>query len=255
MQKGIAGLFAAQIQKDKKTGIEPVKHPSSSPMFQVSMVERREYFEKHRCHGFNLRTVTYGDVQYSVESLLLDLEPGVAWCPDMEYFVPSVETDSSKLSKGTFRHRVCEGFDCKFCVTVPRENDFRMRVLRESQAELKRGSRICAHGVNHSSLQRAELIATIDEWKHRALDANNSAYYASLNIAALKAGKETLEEKLEKAVKELHSVLNIATLLGRAFDLGYFESRPQLLDFLTDLGRNAVSVQTHDGKSQGKRYE
>jgi hypothetical protein len=24
---------------------------------------------------------------------------------------------------------------------------------------------------------------------------------------------------------------------------------------LTDLGRNAVSVQTHDGKSQGKRYE
>lgn len=99
------------------------------------------------------------------------------------------------------------------------------------------------------------MIASIEEWKHRALDANNYAYYANLNIAAIKAGKVTLEEKLEAAVTELNSVPKVAKVLGRAFDLGYLENRPQLLAFLSDLGRNAVSVQSHGGKAQGKRYE
>jgi hypothetical protein len=33
LQTGIAGLFAAQIEKNKDKGIETVKHPSSSSMF------------------------------------------------------------------------------------------------------------------------------------------------------------------------------------------------------------------------------
>ena len=70
----------------------------------------------------------------------------------------------------------------------------------------------------------------------------NDAYHSSLSIAALKAGKMTLEDKLEDAVTKLQSVPKVANLLGKAFDLGYFESRPQLLNFLTDLGRSAISV-------------
>lgn len=154
LQKGIVGLFAAQVQKDEGKGVEPVKHPSSSPMFQVPMVERRNYFEKHRCHGFNMKSVSYGDVQHSVEPLLLDLEPGATWYPDPEYVELGAALDSSKLVKGTFRHRACQGFDCQLCPTIPRENDFRMRVLRESEAQLKRGTRICTSGVKYSVLQR-----------------------------------------------------------------------------------------------------
>jgi hypothetical protein len=40
LQTGIAGLFAAQVQKNKDMGIETVKHPSSSPMFQVPRSQR-----------------------------------------------------------------------------------------------------------------------------------------------------------------------------------------------------------------------
>jgi hypothetical protein len=70
MQTGIASIFVAQAQKNKEMGIHTVKYPSSSPIFQVPMVERREYFRKHKCHGYNLKVATYRGVQYLVGSLL-----------------------------------------------------------------------------------------------------------------------------------------------------------------------------------------
>jgi hypothetical protein len=42
----------------------------------------------------------------------------------------------------------------------------------------------------------------------------NDAYHSILSIAALKAGKVTLEDKLEDAVTKLQSVPKVANLLG-----------------------------------------
>jgi tRNA G26 N,N-dimethylase Trm1 len=94
-----------------------------------------------------------------------DLEPGVNWYADSEYVAPVLDLVSLRLHKGTFRHRACQAFDCKMCPTISLENDFRMRVLQETEAEVKRGSRVCIQGINFSYLQRSELIASIEEWK------------------------------------------------------------------------------------------
>jgi hypothetical protein len=259
-QSGLEGMWAKAKARQAQQGLPPVveQYPTANPMSRVPMVVRRSYFQSSRCHGFKAASVAYGGVSYDVAPLLLDLHPGSNWYADPHYegqpdgVGPSL---TPCLEKGTFWHKDCEKFMCRKCPTIPQETDFRKRVTREAAALIKRGSRVCEDGVNLMYLQRDELIQTAAEWKARYQDANSAAFYANLSAAALRAGKVTLEEKLNVAVREGQWLPEVAKLFKKAVEVGCFDDRPQCLNFLTDLARNALSVQTHDGKSQGKRYE
>lgn len=258
-QTGIAGMFAKAKAREAEKGNKRVEeYPSTDPMTRVPMHQRKEYFHSHRCHDLNVASVSYGGVAYDTAPLLLDLLPGAKWYSDPHYVGHANAGGASStacLSEGTFWHKDCEKFKCRMCPTIAQETDFRKRVTREATAEVKRGDRICQDGVNLAVLQKYELEETAKEWKARCHDAESAAYFSNLSAAKLRAGKVTLQEKLNAAVRENQSLPEVAKLFKRAVEVGCFDDRPSCLNFLTDLARNAVSVQTHGGKGQGKRFE
>lgn len=74
-----------------------------------------------------------------------------------------------------------------------------------------------------------------------------------LKVASLSVAKGKLVDKLHAALKE-GSLPDIAALFKRAADLGCFESKQPLLNFVTDMARNLITIQTHDGRKDGQRF-
>jgi hypothetical protein len=58
---------------------------------------------------------------------------------------------------------------------------------------------------------------------------------------------------LENALQQA-SLPDVAALFKRAADLGCFDEKEPLLNFVTDMARNLISIQTHDGRKAGQRF-
>jgi hypothetical protein len=231
--------------------------PYPSPkLTEVPSQEIAAYVVKHKCHGFFKSSVMYGDQSYDVSSLKHDLDGGALWYPDAFYETTLQREGQEPLKiEGTFRHRECMSVDCSKCSQIPQLNDFRQRVLREvaSTPSCFRGERVCQQGVRLQDLQRSELIETAAVWKERFEKANGHAYFLNITTARLQTSRGTLQEKLSQHLEE-KKLPEVAEVLRRAYDAGYFENREGLLNFILDLGKNIISVDSHGGNAQGKRY-
>jgi hypothetical protein len=144
-------------------------------------------------------------------------------------------------------------YDCTRCYSISQLRDFRERAIAESRAVLNRGKRVAVSGVRFEYMQQYELIETSRFWSKEFSAVNLRAHLLGLKVASLSFTKVKLADKLESALKE-GSLPHIAALFKRAADLGCFEEKEPLLSFVTDMAKNLITIQTHDGHKDGKRF-
>jgi hypothetical protein len=126
-------------------------------------------------------------------------------------------------------------------------------VVAEAQALVKRGERIAVLGVRLDYLQHSELLETARYWAAEFKAVVLRAHLLGLKVASLSITKGKLVDRLRSALKE-GSLPDIAALFKRAADLGCFEEKEPLLNFVTDMAKNLITIQTHEGRKDGKRF-
>ena len=199
------------------------------------------------CWGFRGPTYSYSGVSYSVRDLLNDLHVGGVW-----YLEPHVNASFSRRGQvfqinGTYRHRLCtrvdrsnEGFTdlcCSMCATIPLENDFRKRILREDRSVEKRGTRTTGAGRRIGYLSILELTQHSREMK-RKLQAEKLLHLsAKARIVQLKVKRPSLRELAREACAS-HNVIKFCHSIINAHRAGAFGGKPALWDFLSDVAQN-----------------
>ena len=89
----------------------------------------------------------YAGVSYSVKSLLNDCHVGHVWYPK-PHVVESISLDGSEVQiQSTICHKSFyrlsrlphgfQGLTCSMCATIPNEDDFKKRVVREDTSIVK----------------------------------------------------------------------------------------------------------------------
>jgi hypothetical protein len=114
-------------------------------------------------------------------------------------------------------------------------------VVAEAQALVKRGERIAVPGVRLDYLQHSELLETARYWAAEFKAVDLRAHLLGLKVASLSITKGKLVDMLWSALKE-GSLPDIAALFKRAADLGCFEEIEPLLNFVTDMAKNLITI-------------
>ena len=118
------------------------------------------------CWGFRKHTTEYGGKVFRVDSLLNDPKPGLMWVCEPSTIVEFVYNGEIVVVRGCFQHVKCKrlsatgepfsNFICGDCSEIVRATDFRLRVLREGCALVKRGSRDTESG------RRVDYLSSLD---------------------------------------------------------------------------------------------
>ena len=97
------------------------------------------------CWDFRGPNVMYGDVSYVVLPLLDDRHVGALWYPEPHATASFLVDEVEVLVRGTFCHRDCHrlsgsiggflNFICSMYEQIPRQDDFRKRVVREAKCD------------------------------------------------------------------------------------------------------------------------
>lgn len=95
--------------------------------------------------------MSYGGFEHEIRPLLHDPKPGRMWVPEPTTSAEFMGQGGIISVDGCFRHARCkrlsisnepfQNYTCSECPEIPRENDFRLRVVRENHGLVKRGFR------------------------------------------------------------------------------------------------------------------
>lgn len=96
-------------------------------------------------------------------------------------------------------------------------------------------------------------MESVREWQMRFEAVQDQNYFLNVKAMALSKAKGKLTDKLERGCAS-GSLPELAESFRRACEVGALEGRTPLLNFLLDLGKNLVSVHTHEGDGRGKRF-
>ena len=209
------------------------------------------------CWGFRGLNWIYGGVSYSVTPLFNDPHVGAVWYAEPHLTVTFMRNGKFVKVNGTFRHTSCSKVDrsgrgfvnlsCELCSSIPKENDFYKRVVREHFSVEKRGGRSTGAGrrlaylsipeiADHARLMRRKLRS--QKLQHRSAQAR---------IVQLKLKRPSLRELARDAACD-HNVLKFCYSIVNAHRSGALGGKPALWDFLRDVAENL----NHDRR--GQRY-
>ena len=119
------------------------------------------------CWRLRRETTEYGGKCYRVNALLDDPKPGALWAAEPTTSATFSCADEEVVVAGCFRHSACKwvsgcgepfaNFTYAACSKIVQENDFRLRVMKEGRALVKRGSRDIGSGRRIDYLSIREL--------------------------------------------------------------------------------------------------
>jgi hypothetical protein len=119
------------------------------------------------CWDYWRSTTSYNSQMYNVSGLLHDPHKDKQWVCELETRIDFSDGKDVRSVQGCFRHVKCHrlstsrepfpNFTCSECEGIPREGDFKKRVLRQSRNILKRGKRTTSIGIRIGYLSTIEL--------------------------------------------------------------------------------------------------
>ena len=209
------------------------------------------------CWGFRGPHCIYGGLSYSVCELLNDLHVGLVWYPE-PHLIASFTTRSKVIKiNGTFRHISCirvdksgkgfPNFSCRMCSSIPQENDFYKRVVREGLSVEKRGSRSTGTGRRLAYLSILELAGHGRNLRRELKSQKLLHRSAQARIVQLKVKRPSLRDLATEASCG-HNVLKFCQNIINAHRSGALGGKPALWDLLRDV------VQNLNRDRRGKRY-
>ena len=199
------------------------------------------------CWGFRGPHCIYGGLSYCVSELLNDLHVGSVWYPE-PHLIASF-TKRSKVIKisGTFRHTSCirvdkfgkgfPDFSCKMCSSIPQENDFYKRVVREGFSVEKRGSRSTGDGRRLAYLSTSELAGHGRNVRRELKRQKLLHRTAQARIVQLKVKRPRLRDLASEASCG-HNVIKFCQSIINAHRSGALGGKLALWDFLCDVAQN-----------------
>ena len=199
------------------------------------------------CWGFRGPNWIYGGVSYSVTPLFNDPHVGAVWYAEPHLTATFMRNGKFVKVNGTFRHTSCSRVDrsgrgfvnlsCELCSSIPKENDFYKRVVREHFSVEKRGGRSTGAGRRLAYLSIPE-IADYARLMRRKLSSQKLQHRsAQARIVQLKLKRPSLRELTRDATCG-HNVLKFCHSIVNAHRSGALGGKPTLWDFLRDVAEN-----------------
>jgi hypothetical protein len=199
------------------------------------------------CWGFRGPSCSYGGKPYNIRALVNDAHPGKNWFAE-PCLRGEVMLEGGLLTvEGAFRHRNClrisasdDGFEnltCTKCASIPSEDDFRMRVLREDRAIEKRGTRSTGSGRRVGYLHMLEVNSHSRQLSQKFRRERSLHWAAKARIVQLKVKRPTLKESAKLASDE-HDLMKFCNNILAAHRSGVFGGKPALWDFMKDSAAN-----------------
>ena len=209
------------------------------------------------CWGFRKHTTKYGGKVFRVDSLLNDPKPGLMWVCEPSTIAEFVYNDEIVVVKGCFRHVKCKrlsatgepfsNFICGDCSEIVRTTDFRLRVLREGRALVKRGSRDTESGRRVDYLSSLELAAHSRKLAQKYRVEKAMHWVMKSRVAQLKVNQQGLKLSAVESFNR-KDVLSFCNNILAAHRTNAFGGKPALWDFLRDVATNLNRVR------QGHRF-
>ena len=199
------------------------------------------------CWGFRGTIVVYAGKSYKVTALLDDPHPGVNWYCEPHVSASFAVGSGRVIVSGCFKHRECVrfstsgqsfvDFNCAFCVRIPLEIDFRLRVVREDRAVEKRDSRGTGLGRRLDYLSTKEVVHHSRSIKSQLKLHHMMLWHAKSKIAQLKITRPTIREAA-KASSGTKNVLQFVNNIIAAHRSGALGSKAALWSFMKDVATN-----------------
>jgi hypothetical protein len=209
------------------------------------------------CWGFRKKISEYAGKSYRVDSLVNDPKPGSLWIAEPNTTADFVFKGEAVVVKGCFRHVQCKrlngtgepftNFTCSYCIEIEQATDFRLRVLREGRALIKRGCRHTQSRRRIDYLQRTEVAEqsrTLAK-KHREEKARH--WLMKAKVVQLKVSHRGLKLSAIESFNR-KDVLSFCNNILAAHSTNAFGGKPALWDFLRDVATNLNRVR------QGHRF-
>lgn len=213
-----------------------------------------------------LATLCWGFWQntYKVEDTIVDLKPflddyrgGASWDCESATMTTFLSREEVISIHGTFRHKECkrvnadgvpfDNFQCSKCASIPKEQDFCMRLFREKRAFESRGSRDTGGGRRLDFMTNSEILGIARSKGIVIRRLKKEIWFIRTKVAALSVKVRSLQESTFEAM-ERGDVRKFCYDIVNAHKFGLFEGKNALWNFLTDISQNIARV------GQGKRY-
>ena len=227
-----------------------IEGPSSPNLHHASLASLM-------CYGFRGQSVKYGSNSFLVNGLLNDPHCGSEWYPEPHLNAVVQVGGQTENIRGAFRHKKCNrlskttvsfpNLTCPNCAPIPRLNDFRIRVVREDRALLKRGHRSTASGIRLDYLNTVEISKHTRNLAKKFRFMKLQSWNARTRIAQLKAKRPTLCESAMNASLD-NNLIKFCNNIISAHRIGAFGGKDALWDFLKDVAANL------NRKDSGNRY-
>jgi hypothetical protein len=189
----------------------------------------------------------YAGKSYDIRGLLIDPKPGKNWEPE-PLTKATFECDgSSHVIDGCFHHRSCARFSllgepfidfcCPECQVIPKETDFRLRVLCEDDSLTKRGSRSIGLGRQLGYLSTSEL-ASQSRLLHMKLNHEKlKVWYHKKKVVQLRVSRPDLKDVSLECIHPKDLLVFCQNIVA-THRSGAFGGKPALWDFLRDVAQN-----------------
>jgi hypothetical protein len=138
-------------------------------------------------------------------------------------------------------------FTCSFCARIPKEDDFRKRVCRESKALEKRGTRGHACGRRLDYLFVQELAFHSQRLVRKYREERALHWSSKARIAQLRMSTRGLRLSTDESFNR-KDVLSFCNNILATHRTNAFGGKPALWDFLRDVATNL------NRKKQGHRF-
>ncbi|CAM6105892.1 unnamed protein product [Calypogeia fissa] len=256
-QKTIQGFFSADASQASQSG--------SSSHSRVSAPDKGKGTIDNSsllCWGLWRDNVSYGGQSRPIKEILNDqLKVEGVWYaePLVRAKVWCLSTQEACVIEGLFRHTNCSristeqgaGFQdltCEHCFSIKTESDFRLRVLRESTAMEKRGTRDTGRGRRLDYLTIPEVRNQARIYRRGVLRERRIQRSLRHKLLMLQAKVPKLRDICGEAANQ-KNVNKFCTSIMLAHKSGAFGGRAAVWDMLTDIVSNL------NKKQQGKRYK
>ena len=209
------------------------------------------------CWGFWKKTTQYGGKLYRVSAILNDPKPGALWVAEPSTTADFLYKNKQVIITGCFRHVSCKrlsvtgqaflDFMCSMCSELVHATDFRLRVIREGRALVKRGFRDTQIGRRVDLLSSKELVVHSHQLARKYHEEKARYWLMRSRVAQLKMTHRGLKLSAVESFNR-KDVISFCNNILAAHRTNAFGGKPALWDFLRDVATNLNQV------SQGDRF-
>lgn len=191
--------------------------------------------------------MSYGGFEHEILPLLHDPKPGRMWVPEPATSAEFMYRGGIISVDGCFRHVRCkrlsisnepfQNYTCSECIEIPRENDFRLRVVRENHALVKRGFRDHCPGRRVDYLSIRELAGRSRVLAKKFKEEKALHWLMKAKVAQLKLSSKGLKLSAVESFNR-KDVLTFCNNILAAHRTNAFGGKPALWEFLRDVATN-----------------